>query len=78
MPTRKFAFCPYCGTKLTENQVTCPNCHRKLPIEEAAKKSRPSLNQLISNPYKEGMDRYHEKASGTSKKKKRSFWRKLL
>ncbi|WP_243674162.1 zinc ribbon domain-containing protein [Lentilactobacillus kisonensis] len=51
MAKNQFAFCPYCGAKLTVNDVICPNCGKKLPEHE---QSKPSYNQLFGNPYKEG------------------------
>ncbi|KRM43681.1 zinc ribbon domain-containing protein [Lentilactobacillus parafarraginis] len=79
MASQKFAFCPYCGAKLTGNPTVCPNCHRQLPVETHEPKSAaPSMTKLFNNPYKEGMDRYREEKAPGKHPVKKSFWRRLM
>lgn len=78
MSVKEFAFCPYCGVKLTGNPQTCPNCHRKLPEDDKANGSRSSLNHLISNPYREGLQRYREEKKTGAENSSASFWKRLF
>ncbi|KRL22985.1 hypothetical protein FC98_GL001015 [Lentilactobacillus kisonensis DSM 19906 = JCM 15041] len=75
MAKNQFAFCPYCGAKLTVNDVICPNCGKKLPEHE---QSKPSYNQLFGNPYKEGMKRYHQTQGEAGVSKRESFWKRFF
>jgi predicted amidophosphoribosyltransferase len=75
MTRTQFAFCPYCGAKLTGHETVCPNCGK--PLSQAMT-SKPSYNQLFSNPYKEGMKRYQQQRGGKKSLKaaKPSLWQR--
>ncbi|MFD1124835.1 zinc ribbon domain-containing protein [Lentilactobacillus raoultii] len=75
MMKQRLAFCPYCGTKLTGQPVTCPHCHRQLPTADIKSDKGLSLNRLFDNPYRTGMKRY-ESSSAATKKCHGHFWQK--
>ncbi|GEO68871.1 zinc-ribbon domain-containing protein [Levilactobacillus acidifarinae] len=76
--TANLQFCPHCGTAVTAQDETCPQCHTDLrPFRTTASQEtsqKLNLNALYANPYKEGMKRLKQR-DGAKAAAKPHRWR---